>query len=554
MQARAARLLAELPAFAALLGILGLLGITVRERLGFPYDLEWMEGGMLVHVLRLRLGLPLYAEPSLDFIPYVYPPGYPWLLSWLGEPSYALGRAVSLASALAAAGAAAWLVRREGAGWGFGAAGAALFLACYDDSGSFYDVVRGDALATAFFALSATLVRSGRRTGVWVAGLLLAAAFATKHNFALFGLPLALWLWRFRGRGAALRFVAASAGPALVFLIGMQLATDAAFLVYLLRVPASHPLRPGRGWPNGVLEQWQAFALAASVALGVALVLLRERSRAFAVGGAAALLLAAACGLLGWPAGALFIESIPGRPWLAALGLAAALLPLLGVAWRRVRAEGAWFHLGLLLTVVPLAALMRAHTGGFVNVLMPSHWVFAASLAALLGYTARERPGLGALFAGVLAAQVWSSRWEPERLVPAPEDRAGGDALIETLRGIEGEVFVPHGPWYPYLAGKPPGFALIALWDVDHRGGPYADLARRLVRHSFAARRWAAVITPLGHELKYDLAKHYRPVRRVAGSLGTVVGWRLRFGEVWEPVPEAGGAGDASRDTGPAAR
>src|SRR5688572_21865114 len=75
-----------------------LLAVTVARRLLFPYDLEWMEGGMLNHALRLAEGQPIYAPPSIDFVPYLYTPLYPALLAWLGKVfglTYQLGRAVS---------------------------------------------------------------------------------------------------------------------------------------------------------------------------------------------------------------------------------------------------------------------------------------------------------------------------------------------------------------------------------------------------------------------------------------------------------------------------
>ena len=43
-------------------------------RLSYPLDLEWMEGGILTHALRLGRGLPLYAEPSVDFVSFLYTP------------------------------------------------------------------------------------------------------------------------------------------------------------------------------------------------------------------------------------------------------------------------------------------------------------------------------------------------------------------------------------------------------------------------------------------------------------------------------------------------
>ena len=90
-------LLVDLPlvAFSAL--ILVLLLQTAGGRLFHPYDLEWMEGGMLVHALRVQQGLPLYVQPSADFVPFIYPPLYHWLVAALGLPlglGYGVGRCI----------------------------------------------------------------------------------------------------------------------------------------------------------------------------------------------------------------------------------------------------------------------------------------------------------------------------------------------------------------------------------------------------------------------------------------------------------------------------
>lgn len=34
-------------------------------RLNYPYEIEWMEGGSLIHVDRLLQGLPIYPKPSI---------------------------------------------------------------------------------------------------------------------------------------------------------------------------------------------------------------------------------------------------------------------------------------------------------------------------------------------------------------------------------------------------------------------------------------------------------------------------------------------------------
>ena len=77
---------ADWPVVAMAIGIAVLLGRTVSGRLDYPYDLEWMEGGMLAHGARAAAGEPLYVLPTADFIPFIYPPLYPWLMGALASP------------------------------------------------------------------------------------------------------------------------------------------------------------------------------------------------------------------------------------------------------------------------------------------------------------------------------------------------------------------------------------------------------------------------------------------------------------------------------------
>jgi hypothetical protein len=44
------------------------------RRLPYPYELEWMEGGIVTHVRVVLAGEPLYSAPSLDFTPFIYAP------------------------------------------------------------------------------------------------------------------------------------------------------------------------------------------------------------------------------------------------------------------------------------------------------------------------------------------------------------------------------------------------------------------------------------------------------------------------------------------------
>ncbi|MBW1879376.1 MAG: hypothetical protein JRJ84_13515, partial [Deltaproteobacteria bacterium] len=135
-----------IPVVAAVVLVAHLAAIWAG-RFVYPFDLEWMEGGMLVHSWRLQQGLPLYAEPGREFIPFIYPAGYASVLAALGKVfglGYGLGRAVSLAGTLAAAGAIVRVVRHHGGSTVTAFLGAAMFLGCYKASGGFYDLVRLD--------------------------------------------------------------------------------------------------------------------------------------------------------------------------------------------------------------------------------------------------------------------------------------------------------------------------------------------------------------------------------------------------------------------------
>ena len=94
---RAGWLLLALPA----LWLLATLAWAIAHRVFYPYDLEWMEGGMLHHAERISEGSGIYGPPTIDFVPYLYTPLYPGVLAVLGSIfglSFALGRMVSALS------------------------------------------------------------------------------------------------------------------------------------------------------------------------------------------------------------------------------------------------------------------------------------------------------------------------------------------------------------------------------------------------------------------------------------------------------------------------
>jgi len=105
-EARITRILQRALLFFPLFFLLLFL-YTAARRLRYPFDLEWIESGMLVSVMRIAHGQGLYVAPSLDFVPYLYAPLYLYLaaaLSRITGISFATLRLISIVSTLGSCG------------------------------------------------------------------------------------------------------------------------------------------------------------------------------------------------------------------------------------------------------------------------------------------------------------------------------------------------------------------------------------------------------------------------------------------------------------------
>ena len=434
---------------------------------------------MLAHGARVASGEPLYVLPTADFIPFIYPPLYPWLmgaLSSLGVPlGYPLGRGISVAGVLVATVVLVLALRKEKIGWGLSLGGGALFLSTYDSGGAFFDLVRNDGLQIGLVASAMLSVRTG-----WLrlGGVLLTAAFLTKHTAALYGVVALWWLIQHQGWSAARRFCLFSVAPALAFTAGLTWASDGLFLTYILEVPSSHPF-------------------------------VAER----------------------------FFLTAP-KELLMAMPFTAAAIGLVAVHARRAVSSGHRFWLAVGLMAVFLSALMRGHHGGYLNVLIPGLWIMALWSVLAIEHVRTRWPQAGVLMltAALVCWQLWDGRWAMGRYLPTAEDRAAGDRVVAQLSEVDGPILAPWQPWMPVAAGKEPSIALIALWDIDHKGGPLHEDAQ-IIAQSIAGHRWGAVMTARG-KLKRGLSKHYETTqfdRPKGRALYPKTGWRVRPHRLWVP-------------------
>lgn len=469
--------ISKLVRLVAVLAALGWLGLTLSvllRRLGYPYDLEWMEGGMLCHSLRLLEGKPIYAPPSVDFIPYLYTPLYPLLVAGLARIfglGYALARTVSIASYLGASYLGYRFARRHGGSRAAALSAMAIPAAAYVRTGTFYDLARPDALwlflTTAAALLLYRAARLGpattgglehedegqRRKDGWrhleaaIAALLLVAAFYTKQTASVFmlgaGAALLLLDWRLV---PAFGGTLAATGLPLLWLSNRM--SDGWFWIYTSKLHRQHDFFAARAFRDTPIELG---LIVGPALLVIAWALARRRS-----------------------------PSLAFAAWLAAIGIVASCLSF-GTQWAYVNAYIPGVFFSSLAIAVAAGRLVSARAGQ-VPRLRPA-FVYALLAASLLLrvndclFIVRGHP--------FQLAHLDENTTRP--LVPTDEDRAAGKRLVDRLRAVKGEVLVPFHPFYAHLAGKRTYLHRMGVLDVGRAGmGPPAGLADLTRQHRFA--------------------------------------------------------------------
>jgi len=411
---------------------------VAAARFDYPFDLEWVEGGVLLHAQRLLTGHSLYAAPSLDFIPFMYTPGYYALVAAvlrLGGSGYAAARLCSIAATLGTGALVAWTARRAGNPAPLALAWAGLWFASFSLSGFFFDLARVDAVLT--FVLMGAMavlledVRRPRRATFALLVLLAVLAVLVKQNTVVFCAALAAGLaaasgWR---RGAA--FAAWTAGALALVVLALQAGSDGWFWFYTVSVPRSH----------GV--EWSSLVDAARAA-----------------------------GLGGLPIA-----------WLALPGLAAL-----------ARAGGpppVWRALALLLAAAFAADLgMTGHQWSFDNVHMPLHATLVLAVAvtapALLAAIGSRRGAVPAWLVVGLALQVWATGFDAAGQIPPRPAREASQRVVRRLAALAasaesrgGRILAPEFPYLLAQAGLRPCFHAAALSDLLYasRHGLAVDLS-----------------------------------------------------------------------------
>jgi hypothetical protein len=441
---------------------LALLATAIAGRIAYPYDLEWMEGGVLQHAQRLQDGHGIYPPPSVDFVPYLYTPLYPLLLALLGKIfglGYTLGRVLSVLSLIAIAPIAAVSIaaprHRHTSPWPAGAGVAlalGLFAAAYPFVEGWYDLVRAD---TFFLLLITASIAAAVRWDthpkiVALATIVVLAFFAKQTGIIYVGFIGAIVAVRSPRLAATYMITATILG--VTFCTAANIATDGWFWIYVQKIHRLHDFSKHRFYQSFGFILWHFRAL--TIVVGGTLVVVAvtwiksgrrevpKQVRPFLLW-TAAFAVSTVVGAVGW-----------------------------GTEFARYNAYIPAFLHGALAAGAAIPAL-------------------AACVGILWG--ARKRNmlvahGAAGVAAIALGVTLLVTRWDPHTYMPTDADRAAGDKLIARIAAIGGDVWVPHHPWYAALAGKRTYVHRMGITDVTRRQTRVvAGLDDALRDHRFSA-------------------------------------------------------------------
>ncbi|MEO7092246.1 MAG: glycosyltransferase family 39 protein [Polyangiales bacterium] len=476
--------------FAAFYVVVFVTVAIMRAR--HPFELEWMEGGVLAHVERIREGKAIYAAPTLEFVPFIYTPLYYHVAALfsrvLGTTFLAL-RVTSILATLGCMGVLFAYVKRETRSWLPPIVSVGLFAAGYRRGAEFLDLARVDALFLLFLlgALAMTRHARSRRHQV-LAGVLFTLAFFTKQSALIVALAMAVPVvslerrraWPFVGT-----MVVGIGGGALL----LDVASDGWFRYYAFELPRQHAI---------------------------------ER--------------------------VMFLEYWSGdlAPWAIAF---AALLYLLLGAPTTIDGEARRYYLFGTLGMLGTAWSSRLHTGGFHNVLLPAiAWLslvagvglHAARVAVAATGDAR-RSGLTRFVLAAAFAQLACHLYDPRQLVPKKRDVLAGLRLVETLRGYQGEVFVPSHGYLAVMAGKRSFAHLMAVEDVLRVDDDVSTELRISIADAIRAQRFSAVVQDEDEWFQDVMTGPYRrdaPAVPDEAAFHCVSGIRVRPEKIWVPQRE----------------
>jgi len=423
---------------------IGVFIVIAFLRMTYPFELEWMEGGMVDHALRLVQGEQLYVKPTLSFIPFFYTPLFFYVSAGFslltGEGFFPL-RLVSFLSTLGSFAIIHEYVRRETGHIRYGIMAAGLYAASFHLSGGWFDIGRIDSLFVLLLLGGIFVyhfIPSVR--GQILSGVLFFLAFLTKQTALFIAAPFCLHCLISRNGLAKIVFPAVIGGLVVSTTLAFDHWSDGWFRFYVFDLPKQHKLRDEMILGYWRKDLWHSFPLPCLCVLWVGFVAIKNRSKDWL--------------FIGMLAGGMLISS-----WLS-----------------------------------------RLHSGGWINVLMPAF----ACLAIFFGlgihqfhsfFMRRKLIWIGKYFLLLCVFQFTSIYYHPSDHIPSQADKEAGWQVVQKIQSLPGDVFLPSHGYLLTRGGKPPLAHSQAIADIfrSHEKKLSGELERE-IRMALRNQEFGALI------------------------------------------------------------
>jgi hypothetical protein len=450
----------------------------VSRRILYPFELEWLEGEILCHVVRLLDGKSIYAPPSTEFISEVYPPFYYIItaaLCKIFDVSFFVPRLISVASCLGILFFLYRIILQEGGQRSIGLLCCGFFVSFYQIHGTWYDLGRVDMLLF-FLIIAGCFLLAYYRNRSWAlacSAVLFVLACYTKQSALCFIPFVVLYLLGIDKKKAVIFLCSVCVLFIIVFYV-LNAATDGWFATYTYLNPLRYSNNQVK---NPLLEMHYAFAADVERKL-----LYEMRYEIF--------------------------YKLP-----VFFTLVMAFLIKRAVSLKRPFNLTVWEF-----TAIPAAVsyfMLRPHIGSEKNDLIYiTLWgcillgLFLIKLSASQG--SRNKSSTLVTVYILLALQLVLQIYNPKNQVPSSESVSKGNEFIALVKNMPGQVFIPYHSMYGVMAGKKMFINSGAYWGYLVTSGKplkITDLIEKINHKYFSAIILddKSYYTLLGQNFEFDI-------------------------------------------------